>query len=208
MHFIGENLDIVLAISGLLLAATATIVEKLAPEHNRSARTVLVLVAIAGFGVTAFASFRQDRQNAKQQQTVDGLNKQIGALVDPDHGAVKDINDRLSEIARDVDSLLPKPALQTHGVAAAPAGGDQYFVQVAADTSKDRLDPYAMKIQRTYNVSADFAAVITVHGSKMPYRLTFGQHLDKATAQKYAEVASSLGLPPGGQSAQVVAQPK
>ena len=207
MDFLRENLNILLTISGLLVAAVGTIVEKLAPEHRRGTRAVLVLLAIAGFGVTACGAILQEQDDSTQKQ-------QIGTLMEAAQASqTKELDARLDQIDSDLRAMAP-PREELHRYTPPapapppPPAAQEYFVQIAADSSAERLDTYAARLQRTYHVSASFAGVVEMRSGSNRFRLAFGQHLDKATAQKYVGIANSLGLPPSGQSASIQPQPK
>jgi hypothetical protein len=198
MSFIGENFNVVLAITGLFFAAAGTIVEKLAPPHRRITRSILVVIAVVGFLITAYASWLQESANRK-------VEAQIGQLIDPNGGVLSDVAAKLARIDAEVRTIAPAHTAQTPEAPAPPK--DEYFVQIEASSSAESLESDMRRIQKTYNLSSDFVGIVNIPGP-FPYKLAFGQHLDKLTAEKYASVANNLNLAPQGQSAYVRVQPK
>lgn len=205
-----ENLNVILTILGLFIAAASTIVEKLAPEDRRGTRAVLVLFALVGFGVTAWVTILQNRDDSDQKQ-------QIGTLMDNSGSSLtKDLDSKLDQIDADLRAMAPTgearrtivPLQTAPSPSQSAQNAQQYFVQIAADTTPENLNVFAARLQRTYNVSSDFAGVVNVHSGAVPYRLAFGEHLDNATAEKYKTIANKLGLPPPGQFASVQPQPQ
>lgn len=207
MHFIHDNLNVVLMIAGLLFAAVGSIVEKLAPEHRRGTRATLITIAIVGFVVTAIAAYRQELDSRKQKEATDTANKQIGQLMDPNQGFLREFYTHLARIEDQLHNLSPQHGAVTATVPSA-VGAEQYFVQIAADRSREPLEPYVGKLQRKFNLTGDFVGIVDIPSSTYPFRLAFGQHLDKATAMKYAGIANNLNLPPPGQTASVQQQPQ
>lgn len=210
MELLKENLNVILTILGLFVAAASTIVEKLAPEERRGTRIVLILFALVGFGVTAWGTILQNRDDDDQKQ-------QIGILMDNTGTPLtKDLDSRLDQIDADLHAMAPAggahrtvvPTQTTPSPSQAAQNAQEYFVQIASDKTPDNLNVFASRLQRTYDVSSDFAGVVNTHSGPDPYRLAFGEHLDKATAEKYKSIANKLGLPPPGQSASVQLQPQ
>lgn len=201
--FFNDNLNIILSLAGLFCAAAGAIVEKLAPEHRRGTRAALVILAVIGFVVTAIGAIRQDADDRAQKQ-------QIGSLMEAPQGTEepvdKDLDARLDQIQAELSAT--KPAAVSKRMAMAPSKpAQEYFVQIDSDASPETLRTYADRLQRVYNVSGGFAGVVETHTGANRYRLAFGQHLDKATAQRYARIADSLSLCPPGHVATIEPQP-
>lgn len=203
----------------MLLAALGSIVEKLAPEEKSVTRGVLVAVALIGFGLATWGAIRQDQSVKKQQadtaaaeaataQREKQLFDQLRASLNAEN-----VEAKLGVIEQDLQQLLPKPPAirmeNPKGLSPVQSAGpaEQYFVQIAADTSQARLQPYVEKLRKKFNITDDFVGIVRIPNSSAPYRLAFGQHLNKPDADKYAQLANSLNLSPPGQSAMVERQP-
>ncbi len=86
------------------------------------------------------------------------------------------------------------------------SGGATYFVRIAADTDRARLEPYLTRIRNQFKGAEASGHVVIrepVAGSKL-YLLVFGQHLGVAAAEVYQRLATAHRLPPEGQVAAIV----
>jgi type II secretory pathway pseudopilin PulG len=206
LHYINESSSVVLSIAGIFCSAAGSLIEKVAPEHRRGVRVALVVLAIIGFASTAVGTVQQTAQNSAQKQQIGPLMEAAQTAQEP---SAQDIDVRLDEIQAE---LRPNASsgVENHETAAIPSKSErqEYYVQIAADASPEGLKAYAAKLQTAYNVSSSFTAVVEIPSAPNRYRLAFGQHLDKATAQRYMRIADSLGLCPGSQTASIEPQPK
>lgn len=89
------------------------------------------------------------------------------------------------------------------------SGGTKYYVRVAADTSRARLEPYLRNLEAAFKGSHS-SAMVSIRepksGSKN-YELVFGQGLEMAAAEIFHRLATSHRLPPPGDIAWMLPEP-
>jgi hypothetical protein len=206
LDFIKENLNIILSVVGLFCSAAGSLIEKVAPAHRRGVRGALIILAIVGFIVAAVGTVQQSEENRAQKQQIGPLMEAAQTTQDP---SSQDIDERLDQIQAELRVNAPTGSDKRRVATASSKPAEHYFVQIDSDASPEALRTYADRLQRVYNVSGNFAGVVeTRSGSASRYRLAFGQHLDRATAQRYARIADSLSLCPPGHVATIEPQPQ
>jgi hypothetical protein len=90
------------------------------------------------------------------------------------------------------------------------SGGNKYYVRIAADTSRERLEPYLKAINRQFKGATSSGLVVIVIreprvGSRN-FELTFGSGLDVAAAEAFQRLATLHNFHPG-QVIQILPEP-
>lgn len=87
------------------------------------------------------------------------------------------------------------------------SGGATYYVRIAADTSRDRLEPYLRAIDAEFKgaQASGMASIREPRPGSRNYELVFGQGLDVAAAEVFHRLAISHHLTPAATSGQEVA---
>jgi len=190
-----------ITITGLIIAAAITIldksIEKFKTQGKWLRRTWLVLV-LGSLGISVYGAYKENTGNTSRDAAIAILTSKVGGL--PDNSSdFKQIENGLSLLLvhagiKDAGGLPLSPA----NVAASP----RFFVRIAADTSKGRLQPYLTNLQHRFGMESGAAILDPNPGSRL-FKLVWGQHLDQVTASQRARAADALGLPPAGQPAQI-----
>jgi hypothetical protein len=232
-----ENSHAILSFVGLFCSAAGTLIEKIAPGHRRDIRGSLVVVAMIGFAIAMVGTVQQSQENLAQKQQIGPLveaaqttapspTQDVNARLDqiqaelqaiksrgvnaPNPAAAQptqDANARLDQIQAALQAMQASDGSNRDAASAEPAP-EQYYVQLASDASPEVLSAYGARLRRLYNLSDGFTGLVDKHDGANRYRLAFGQHLDKETAQRYLRIANNLGLSPTGQLASIELQPQ
>src|SRR5882724_7692962 len=126
---------LILSVLGLFLAAVASIIEKVAPKDAKRAKGMLVVLIILGLFVAAYNIFKQNNENHQQQDEIVKRDASIGTLIEV--RVPPDLDSRLTKVEELLTQRLAKNPAAPPPLSSAPAS--KYFVQIAVDTSHERL---------------------------------------------------------------------
>ncbi|MFZ1546729.1 MAG: hypothetical protein WAT12_06465, partial [Candidatus Nitrotoga sp.] len=157
---------------------------------------LLLLLTVSGFGLAMYSSYKEDAG----KETANAEAKDARANLARANKQLEDLQSALALVRVTVGDLGKLNEL---------SGGTKYYVRVAADTSRARLEPYLRILEGAFKGSKS-SGMVTIRepktGSKN-YELVFGQGLDMAAAEVFHRLATSHRLPPPGDIAYILPEP-
>src|SRR3989304_4794889 len=188
--------DMVLIVTGGLFSTVLAVIGAWTLRVSTILRVVAVVVALASGGTTLALAFLSQRDAAVAKEETASIKSQLNSANQElvVHQAL------LQLINFTVGDLAKLNAI---------SGGTRYYVRVAADTDRSRLEPYLEYIYRQFKGAREsgMVAIREPEGGSKLYRLVFGQHLDVSAAEVFHRLATSHRLPPEGQHAAIVPEP-
>jgi hypothetical protein len=174
------------------LPQTTSIIEKIAPDHAVVTKRVLVALTGVGLLVSLASAIQEHNAGVARDQAIGFLTKTVTGIPYS--------SPALRRIEADMQQLLAHMGVKPSVVLAVSL--PQFFVRIAADNSRERLQPFLNKLQNRFGEESGAVILNPRSGSKL-FKLVWGQHLDRATAEQRLKAANGLGLPPKGQSAEI-----
>jgi hypothetical protein len=195
-----------LTIVGLAITTATSIVGVIVGRHHNYIRIPLLVLAVSGFGVAVYASYRERaaketaRAEAREQASMLGrANQQLHEQA----SMLKRANQQLDDL-RGVLNLV-NLTVGNLGSLNELSGGAKYRVRIAADTSRERLKPFLSRLEAEFK-GARTSGLVDIRepsGRSKNYELVFGQGLDLAAAEVFQRLAMSHHLPPPQQVAAI-----
>ena len=184
-----------LTIIGLAIPTLVSIEGAFSGQRRVTAKAFLILCALVGFGLAFYsASGERVKMILAQQQAqsmsdrLDAANRQLEAQ-----------NQILSLVNNTVGDL---------GMLNRLSGGNKYYVRIAADMSRQSLEPYLTAIERQFKGARSSGLVVIREprpGSRN-FELIFGSGLDVAAAEVFQRLATLHSFHPG-QVIQILPEP-
>jgi hypothetical protein len=179
-------------IIGLAIPTIVSIEGATSSERSRQIKQFLIALALAGFGIAIGSAFHENLEKQRLENRARELQKSVDAA-----------NQKLSE--QSVLLTLVNSTVGDLGALNRLSGGSTYYVQIAADTSKERLEGYLRRIENQF-AGAKSSGLVTVRDPKpgsSNYLLVFGAGLDLTAAEVFQRLANNHHFPPDSQIATI-----
>ena len=169
-----------------------------AASSKRPSRLKLLLVALAltGFGIANWSAVNQ----RIEKQRLEDRAKVLQGSVDSANRELAEQRQLLALVNATVGDLAALNRL---------SDGGKYFVQIAADTSKERLEAYLGRIERQFAGArkSNLIAVREPRPGSRNYLLVFGSGLDLTAAEVFQRLANNHHFPPDSEIASIQPEP-
>jgi hypothetical protein len=165
-------------------------------QKRRSIKGLLILLALAGFAIAVYSAIDSQAKKVMAQQQAASVSEQLRLA----NGSL----DTQGRILNLVDLTVADLGMLNR-----LSGGNKYYVRIAADTVRDRLERYQRAIENQFKGARESGLVVIrdpKSGSRN-FELVFGNHLDVAAAEVFQRLANSNGFPPAGQGATIQPEP-
>ena len=185
-----------LTILGLGIATVISLISIVTSGGAKWLKALLTVLTFSGFGMAVYSAKQENTEkvnastearNAKHE--LDNANSQLETL----RSMVTLVNITVGDLAK-LNDL---------------SGGAKYYVRIAADKSREGLEPSLRAIEADFR-GAKSSGMVSVRDPKAGshnYELVFGQGLDMAAAEVFHRLATSHHLPPEGQIAYILPEP-
>jgi hypothetical protein len=183
-----------LTIIGLGITTIISLIGIVTTDGRQWLKSALAGLTLVGFSRAAWSAWTDHRD--KEDATKDTQRAQQ---------ALTNANDQLAALRNAI--ALVKFTVRDRAKLNELSGGAQYYVRIAADTSRDRLEPYLRAINTEFKgaQSSGMASIRAPRSGSRNYELVFGQGLDVAAAEVFHRLAISHHLTPAAASGQEVA---
>jgi hypothetical protein len=175
-------------IGGLAIPAVIAIISVITGRQHAYLKVILVLLTVGGLAVGVTSSLHEQNEKQKAMRLAEDANTRL-----------HDLQNLLALVEVTVGDLAKLNEL---------SGGHTYYVRIAADTSRQRLEKFLRRIEKQFKGATD-SGLVTIRdpkpGSNL-YELVFGQHLDVAAAEVFHRLAMTHHFPPKGQVAWIEAE--
>jgi len=175
-----------LTLIGLAIPTVVSIEGVLSGQKRAIVKAFLSLCAIAGFGLAMYSSVAEQAKATLAQQQAQNMSDQLMSA-----------NERLE--AQNQTLRLVESTVGDLGALNKLSGGNKYYVRIAADTSRQRLEPYLAAIERQFSGARSSGLVVIrdPRPGSHNYELAFGNHLDVAAAEVFQRLATLHDFHPG-----------
>ena len=183
-------------IAGLVITTIVSLESVVNSDRKKILKVLLSLIAIGGFGIAIGSAISDNRENQLKQHDA----KAVQASLDT-------ANARLASQGKLLD--LVNFTVGDLGILNRLSAGHRYYVQIAADTSADRLKPFLDRIQQQFP-GAKASGLVSIRKPVPPsrnYILAFGNGLDLAAAEVFQRLADNHRFPPHDQFAVIQSEP-
>jgi hypothetical protein len=183
-------------IVGLAITTVVSIEGTVNSNRSKQLKIALQALALVGFGVAIIAASNESADKKKAQDHEQIVTEKLDAA----NVQLRDQSALLKLVTITVGDL---------GVLNRLSGGQKYYVRIAADTSKARLEGYLRDIDKKFG-GAKSSGLVSIRdprpGSAL-YTLIFGSGLDVAAAEVFQRLANSHHFPPDSQIAEIEPEP-
>src|ERR1035438_2936904 len=159
-------------ILGLAITTAVSIEGAISSDRTRQLKLFLIALALGGFGIAIGAAFGETVDKDNAQRDAQRLQHDVGEA----NQRLATQGEMLALVKATVGDLAALDQL---------SGDSKYYVQIAADTSKERLEGYLDRIENQF-AGARKSGLVSVRdpkpGSKN-YLLVFGSNLDLTAAE-------------------------
>ena len=183
-------------IIGIVIPTIVSIEGATSSDRSKRSKLFLIALALIGFGIAIGSAFneRLDKQRLQHraqdlQDSVDAANKRLAVQ-----------GELLTLVNSTVGDLAALNRL---------SGGGKYYVQIAADTSRARLEGYLSRIESQF-AGARSSSLVSVRNPRpgsSNYLLVFGTGLDLTAAEVFQRLANNHHFPPDSQIATIEPEP-
>jgi hypothetical protein len=196
-----------LTILGLGITTLISLISMITTEGRKRLKSVLAILTVLGFSLGIWSAERDSRDKEDALQALRNANMQLAST----NAQLASANDQLATLQQAM--ALVKFVVGDLGRLNELSGGAHYYVRVAADSSRERLEPFLRAIEREFKGAAS-SGMVSIREPRVGshnYELVFGQGLDVSAAEVFHRLAVSHHLTPisnGGQEvAAIVPEP-
>ena len=175
-----------MTIIGLAVPTLVSIEGALSGSKRLAAKALLIACAFGGFGLGVYSASEERGKTTLARQQAQSVSDRLDAA-----------NRRL-EAQGEILSLV-NSTVGDLGTLNRLSGGNKYYVRIAADTSRERLEPYLAAIERQFRGarSSGLVGIREPRPGSRNFELTFGSGLDVAAAEAFQRLATLHGFHPG-----------
>ena len=183
-------------ILGLGITTIVSVEGAVNSDRPRWMRLALIGLAVLGFSVAIVSAAQENTEH----QLAERRAKENGEKLDAAKAELRAQSDLLTLVNVTVGDLASLNRL---------SGGARYFVRIATDTSRERLEAYLRAIDAKFK-GASASGLVTIrppgpHSSN--YKLVFGSGLDVTAAEVFQRLANAHHFPPPSQIAEIEPEP-
>jgi hypothetical protein len=168
----------VLIIVGLLVTTVISLISIVTTDGRKLLKSVLAILTLAGFLLAVGSAWQDNSDKAATEKELADAQRRLATL----QTMLALVNVTVGDLAK-LNEL---------------SGGSRYYVRIAADTVRERLDPYLRNIESQFKGahSSGMVAIREPRPGSHNYELVFGQGLDVAAAEVFHRLAISHHLTP------------
>ncbi len=181
-----------LIVAGLVVSFIGAIISTLSSDSKTPIKVALTIITLVG-GIVAYVSARNEQKSAEEREQ---QAKQRAVHAEEELARLTSTLDLVRFTVGDLAKLNDL------------SGGAQYYVRIAADNSRERLEKFLDRIENQFKGarSSGLVAIRDPRKGSTLYELVFGQHLDLASAEVFHRLATSHKFAPEGDVAAIRAE--
>lgn len=186
----------VLTILGITITTVISVIGVLTSNATTKLKKILVLLTIIGLSIAVLSAKNESNSKEKAEARAKAADEKLATA----NKQLNNLQNVLSLVQVTVGDLSKLNEL---------SGGNKYYIRIAADTSRERLEPYLRNLESVFKGAAasGLVSIREPRPNSRNYELVFGQGLDMAAAEVFHRLATSHRLPPPGQIAYILPEP-